>query len=115
MARYVLMLDLKDDPELIAAYRRWHAPGGPPAAVNASIRASGIREMEIYLLGVRLVMLIDAEDSFSFAAKAAVDATDPEVQAWEVLMDRFQQAAPGAAPGTKWTVAERIYALSEQP
>ena len=115
MTRYVLMLDLKDDPELIAAYRRWHTPGGPPAAVNASIRASGIQAMEIYLLGTRLVMLIGADDGFSCAAKAAADADDPEVQAWEVLMDRFQQPAPGAAPGTKWTLAERIYALAEQP
>ncbi|QUD87694.1 L-rhamnose mutarotase [Phenylobacterium montanum] len=115
MRRFVLLLDLKDDPELIAAYRRWHAPGGPPAAVVASIRASGITDMEIHICGERLVMLVEAEDGFSFAAKAAADAADPEVMAWEAMMDRFQKALPWAKPGEKWTPAERIFALAEQP
>jgi len=77
--RHVLILDLKDDPEAIAAYRAWHAVGAPPAAVIASIRASGIEEMEICLAGNRLVMILEAGPAFSFAAKAAADAADPEV------------------------------------
>ena len=115
MARHVLLLDLKDDPELIAAYRQWHAPGGPPAAVIASIRAAGVEAMEIHLCGDRLVMLIEAGPGFSFAAKAAADAADPEIQAWETLMSRFQKPVPWAAPGEKWVLAERIFALDEQP
>lgn len=115
MQRHVLLLDLNDDAEAIAVYRRWHAPGGPPAAVIASIRASGIAGMEIHLLGDRLVMLIEAADDFSFAAKAAADAADPEVQAWEALMDRFQKPTPWTRPGEKWTPAERIFSLAEQP
>ncbi|MEO8112844.1 MAG: L-rhamnose mutarotase, partial [Phenylobacterium sp.] len=51
----------------------------------------------------------------SFAAKAAADAADPEVQAWEALMDGFQKPVPWARPGEKWTPAERIFRLAEQP
>ena len=97
--RHVLILDLKDDPEAISAYRAWHAAGAPPSAVIGSIRAAGIEEMEICLSGNRLVMILEAGPAFSFAAKAAADAADPQVQAWEALMSRFQQPLPWAAPG----------------
>jgi L-rhamnose mutarotase len=54
----VLALDLQDDPELIEQYRAWHRPGGPPAAIIESLRATGITEMEIFLAGNRLVMIL---------------------------------------------------------
>ncbi len=113
MTRHVLLLDLKDDPQLIAAYRRWHAPGGPPAAVIGAIRAAGIAGLEIHQLQDRLVMILEAGEGFSFAAKAAADAADADVQAWEMLMSRFQQPLAGSAPGEKWRLAEKIFDLGE--
>lgn len=113
MSRHCLVLDLKDEPDLIARYRQWHAPGGPPAAVLTAIRASGIEDMEIHLSGNRLFMIIEAGAGFSFEAKAAADAADRDVMAWEALMDRFQEPVPWARPGEKWTPAERIFSLAE--
>lgn len=113
-AHEVLLLDLKDEPAAIAAYEAWHAPGTVPAAVVASIRASGITDMQIFRAGNRLVMLLDTDARFDAAAKAARDAADPEIQAWERLMDGFQQAIPGAAKGVKWTPATRIFALHDE-
>jgi L-rhamnose mutarotase len=113
--RHCLALDLKDDPDLIARYRAWHAPGGPPAAVARAIRAAGIMDMEIYLTGNRLFMVMETGPDFSFEAKARTDAADPDIRAWEKLMWEFQQALPWAAPGEKWLRAERIFALDEQP
>lgn len=115
MTRHCLLLDLVDDADLIAEYRRWHAPGGPPAAVNASIRGADIREMEIWQAGDRLVMIMEAGPAFDPAAKAAGDASDPDVQAWETLMNKFQKRLPFAPDGVKWVAAEQIYALSQQP
>jgi L-rhamnose mutarotase len=113
--RFCFSLDLKDDPELIDRYRAWHAPGGPPAAVSRSIRSAGVELMEIYLVGNRMFMVMEVGPDFSFAAKAAADATDQDVQAWEKSMWEFQQPLPWAKPGEKWVMATRIYALSEQP
>lgn len=113
MARHVLLLDLVDDPESIADYRRWHQPGRTPPAIIRSIRAAGITAMEIHSLGDRLVMVMETGPGFDPAAKAAADAADPDVLAWEALMDRFQKPTPWARAGEKWTPAERIFDLAE--
>jgi len=113
--RLCFALDLADDPALIAEYRKWHRPGGPPEAVNRSIRQAGIEELEIWLTGNRLFMIMEVGPGFDPAAKAESDAADPDVRAWEELMWRFQRALPWADPGEKWVPAEKIYALSQQP
>ena len=114
MRRLCFALDLKDQPELIAAYKRWHTPGGPPAAVTAAIRGAGIEALQIYLTGNRLFMLMEVAADFSLEAKAAADAANPDVIAWEKLMWSFQQALPWSQPGQKWVPTELIYDLAQQ-
>lgn len=115
LRRFCFALDLKDDPELIERYRWWHRPGGPPAAVSRSLLAADIRELQIWLCGSRLFMLLEAGPNYDPAVKAACDVQDPDVRAWERLMWEFQKPLPWAPGGAKWLAAERIYALSEQP
>jgi L-rhamnose mutarotase len=107
--RFCLTLDLKDDPKLIAEYKRYHEQVWPE--IVESIRGSGIHEMEIYLLGTRMFMIMEVDDSFSFEAKGAADRQNPKVQEWENLMWKFQQALPQAKPGEKWLLMERIFKL----
>lgn len=113
--RRVLLLDLKDDPELIARYEAWHAAGAVPKPVVASIRAADIRSMEIFRTGNRLAMVMETGPNFDAAAKAAADAANPDVVAWEELMSSFQLLLPWAGEGEKWLEAKRIFALEEQP
>lgn len=107
--RYCLTLDLKDDPKLIAEYRKYHEKIWPE--ITQSIRDSGVEDMEIYLLGRRLFMVMEVNESFSFETKAAIDRAHPKVQEWEKLMWKFQQALPQAKPGEKWVRMERIFKL----
>ena len=107
--RYCLALDLKDDPRLIAEYKRYHEKIWPE--ITKSIKDSGIEDLEIYLLGTRLFMIMEVNDSFSFAAKAEADRNNPKVQEWENLMWRFQKALPQAGPGEKWILMEKIFEL----
>jgi L-rhamnose mutarotase len=107
--RYCLALDLKDDPKLIAEYKRYHEKIWPE--ITQSIKESGIDDLEIYLLGTRLFMIMEVNDSFSFDAKAKADRSNPKVQEWEQLMWKFQQALPQAKPGEKWLLMKRIYKL----
>lgn len=115
MARHCFALDLKDDPVLIERYKAWHRPGAVPAPVTKAIRAADITDMQIWLIGNRMVMIMETGPSFSFEAKAQADMASDDVQAWERLMWEFQQALPFAAPGEKWMPMRRIYALGEQP
>ena len=115
MTRHVLMLDLVDDPALIQRYEEWHAAGAVPPVVVASIRQAGVVAMQIFRTGPRLVMILDVTAWFDPAAKAARDARDPDVQAWERLMDGFQQPLPWAKAGEKWTPAALIFDLAAQP
>lgn len=109
--RYALTLDLKDDPGLIAEYRKYHEDVWPE--VIQSIKEAGIEDMEIYLLGTRLVMIMEVNESFSFEKKARRDQANPKVQEWEQLMWKFQKALPEAKPGEKWLPMERIFKLKE--
>lgn len=110
MKRYCLALDLKDNEELIAEYEELHRNVWP--AVRESILASGIHQMEIYRVGNRLFMIIEASEDFSFEAKSKLDAANPEVCRWEDLMWKFQQSLPFAAEGSKWLLMDKIYSLT---
>lgn len=109
--RFCFTLDLKNDPALIAEYRKYHEKIWP--AITESIRDTGIEDMQIYLRGIRMFMIMDVNDSFSFDAKARSDRDNPKVQNWEALMWNFQQALPDAAPGEKWLPMERIFQLEK--
>lgn len=107
--RFCLTLDLKDDPTLIAEYKRHHEKVWPE--ITKSIRESGIVDMEIYLFGTRMFMVMEVDENFSFEAKAAADRLNPKVRQWEDLMWKFQQPLPQAAKGEKWMLMERIFKL----
>jgi len=109
--RYCLTLDLKDDPKLIAEYKRYHQKIWPE--ITRSIKEAGIEDMEIYLLGTRMFMIMEVNERFSFEAKKKADELDPKVQEWEALMWRFQQSLPEAKPGEKWLLMERIFSLEK--
>jgi L-rhamnose mutarotase len=107
--RFCLTLDLKKDPALIAEYKRLHEKIWPE--ITKSIREAGIEDMEIYLLGTRMFMIMEVSESFSFEKKAKSDQENPIVREWESLMWKFQQPLEEAAPGEKWLRMERIFKL----
>jgi L-rhamnose mutarotase len=109
MNRYCLTLDLIDDPELITAYEEIHQQIWPE--IYISIKEAGIEAMEIYRLSNRLFMIMEVNDSFSFEKKSAMDAANEKVQEWERLMWKYQQALPGAKPGEKWMLMNKIFEL----
>ena len=83
-------LDLVDDEKLIAEYEAYHQQVWPE--IKKSISDAGIVQMEIYRFANRLFMIMEVNDEFNFAKKAAADAANPKVQEWEQLMWKYQQA-----------------------
>jgi len=109
--RYCLTLDLKDDPQLIAEYKHHHEKIWPE--ITRSIKDAGIEDMEIYLLGKRMFMVMEVHEQFTFEAKAEADRKNPKVREWEELMWKFQELLPETKPGEKWLLMERIFKLEK--
>ena len=115
MPRHYFALDLHNDAETIRAYEAWHRPDRIWPDIVTSIRAAGVRDMEIFRTGNRLVLMMDVEPGFDAAAKASADAANPRVQAWERLMEQFQQHLPWAGEGQKWVPMRQIFSLAACP
>ena len=102
--RYCQTLDLRDSPELIAEYRKRHsqAEAWPKFCRYPGI---GILEMEIYILGTRLFMIVETPLDFDWDTAMERLNTFPQ-QEWEEYMAIFQQAAPGMSSaeeiGNRW-------------
>jgi L-rhamnose mutarotase len=109
MRKYVLALDLKNDPVLIKEYLEYHENVWPE--VTQSTKDAGIEKLDIYLLGTRMIMTIEVSDSFSFEDKLEQDKLNPKLAEWEELMWKFQQSHPNAKPGEKWVLMEKIYEM----
>ena len=112
MQKFCLALDLKNDDELIAAYEKYHQEVWPE--VIKSITGAGILAMEIYRVGNRLFMIMQATDDFSFAKKAEMDNGNFMVNKWEDLMWVFQQPLPFAQSGEKWMLMQKIFDLESE-
>lgn len=109
--RYCQTLDLKDDPKLIAEYRKRHSQAEAWPEILAGIRSVGILEMEIYILDTRLFMILETPLDFDWDTAMAKLATLPRQPEWEEYMSIFQVAAPGATSAEKWKLMERMFHL----
>ena len=109
--RYVQFLEISDDPELIALYRTWHSQEYCWQEVRDGIREVGILEMEIYILGNRLVMIVDTPSDFNWHSAMARLATLPRQAEWEAFVAKFQGCDTNARSDEKWQQMERMFRL----
>ncbi len=109
--RYVQFLKISENPELVALYRKWHSQEYNWEEVREGIRQVGILEMEIYIRGSFLVMIVDTPADFQW--KEAMDrlATLPRQAEWEAFVSRFQGCDADARSDEKWQPMERMFYL----
>ncbi len=110
-SRICMACDLKDNPDLIERYKEYHAPGNAWPEISKSIKDAGIDDMQIFLIGNRLFMIMEVNESFDPEIKAKMDAANPKVQEWEALMMEYQQFLPWDTGGQKWVKMEKIFQL----
>ena len=109
--RYCQTMDLKDNPELIAEYVKRHSEAEAWPEIRAGIREVGILEMEIYILGTRLFMIVETPLDFDWETAMARLATLPRQAEWEAYMSIFQQADATATSAEKWQLMDRMFYL----
>ena len=111
--RYCLTLDLKDNPELIKEYKYWHEAHHIWPEIPKGIREVGITDMEIYLLGTRLFMIVETKPGFDFDSQMGKLSELPRQKEWEAFVSKFQKSSPDAKSSEKWKLMERIFKLPE--
>ena len=109
--RYVQTMDLKDDEQLIAEYRRRHSKEESWQEICDGIKEVGILDMQIFILGTRLVMIVETPLDFDWDSVMARLATLPRQQEWEDYMAMFQKCKEGATSDEKWQMMERMFYL----
>ena len=109
--RYCQTLDLKDDPALIAEYKKRHSESEHWAVIREGIRKVGILEMEIYIIDTRLFMIVETPLDFDWERAMKELATLPRQAEWEEYMSIFQISKPGATSAEKWRLMDRIFYL----
>ena len=107
MKTYLLICDLKDEPEAIQAYVDCHKAVAPE--ILESIGVAGVLQMSIYRWQNRLSMILVGTDDFSFEKKAQLDAANPKVQEWEAFLGQYQTNLPGTPPNWRWALTEKIF------
>ena len=111
--RYCKTLSLEDDPQLIEDYKKVHAKGAGWPEISRGMIDVGILDMEIYIAGTHLFMIMDTVPDFDHEKAMAELATKPRQSEWEEYVSRFQRTSAKASADEKWQLIERIYKLNE--
>ncbi|MDD3810998.1 MAG: L-rhamnose mutarotase [Bacteroidales bacterium] len=111
MKRFCLALDLHDDPEKIRQYRHYHTKEGIWPEIPQGMREVGILDMEIYLLGTRLFMILEVPDGWDFDQEMSRLGRLERQPEWEAFVWQYQVPVPWAKPSEKWVLMEKIFDL----
>lgn len=111
--RFVQTLELKSSEEARMEYIKWHSKEYSWKEVCEGIKEVGILEMEIYIFGNTLVMIVVAPIDFDWATAMSRLATLPRQSEWEAFISQFQGCDSDATSDEKWQMMERIFYLYE--
>lgn len=113
MKQYALTLNLVDDRDKIEQYKAYHRAVWPE--VQECLRVVGIVNMDIYLLGRRLFMMLQAHDAFDPTRDfPRLSTLHPRYKEWQEIMDGYQERVPEAGDGEHWAVMEQVFALTPE-
>jgi L-rhamnose mutarotase len=106
-------MELRNDPLLIEKYKKAHAKGAAWPEISKGMKEVGIIDMEIYLFGSKLFMIMDTVIDFNHETAMAELAKKPRQSEWEAYMSQFQDSSAEATADQKWQLMERIYKMDE--
>lgn len=110
--RYCRTMQLREgDQKFIDDYRHAHSEGVIWKEVIDGIRQVGILEMEIYILGNKLFMIVETPLDFNWDEAMERLAKLPRQQEWETFMSRFQDCSAEATADEKWQMMDRMFHL----
>ena len=112
--RFCKTLNLEDDPQLIEDYKDVHRTENIWPEITQGMIDVGILDMEIYIMGTRLFMIMDTIPEFDHDRDMAILAGKPRQSEWEAFVSRFQKTSSDARADEKWQLMDRIYKLDRK-
>jgi L-rhamnose mutarotase len=111
--RYCKTLQLENDAALINEYKRLHAMGNTWPEITQGMKEVGIIDMEIYLDGTTLFMIMDTMQNFDHDKAMTKLAMLPRQSEWEATVSKYQKTSVSSSAKDKWKLIERIYKLDQ--
>lgn len=111
--RYCKTMELRNDQLLIENYKKAHAKGAAWTEIPQGMKEVGIIDMEIYLLGTKLFMIMDTTVDFDHEKAMTELALKPRQSEWEAHMSQFQDSSAEATADQKWQLMEQIYKMDK--
>lgn len=111
--RYCKTMELRNDPLLIETYKKAHAKGAAWPEITQGMKEVGIIDMEIYLLGTKLFMIMDTTADFDHDKAMTELALKPRQSEWEAHMSQFQDSSAESTADQKWQLMEQIYKMDK--
>ncbi len=111
--RYCKTLQLEDSHELIEGYKKVHAMGNVWKEIEDGMKEVGILDMEIYISGTALFMIMDTTEDFDHETAMTRLGKLPKQAEWEEFVSKFQKSSPNLTAKDKWKLVERIYELNQ--
>lgn len=112
--RYCKTLKLHNDPDLIAKYKTAHGIGQVWPEIRQGMKEVGILDMEIYIHGNILFMIMDTVAEFDHEKAFKELAKKPKQAEWEAHMSQFQVSSADASADEKWQLMDRIFELDQK-
>lgn len=109
--RYCQFLEISDNPELIRLYRECHTREKQWKEIRDGIREVGILEMELYITGNKVCLIVETGMDFDWDSAMARLASLPRQTEWESFVATFQGCSPFATSAGKWTLMDRMFYL----
>jgi L-rhamnose mutarotase len=111
--RYCKTLQLENNPGLIEEYKKLHAMGNAWPEIIQGMKDVGIIDMEIYLDGTTLFMIMDTQHNFDHDKAMAKLALLPRQSEWEATVSKYQKTSLSSSANEKWRLIERIFKLDQ--
>ena len=109
--RYCQFLEIKNDPDLIKRYVECHDSNHFWKEIRDGIKQVGILEMELYIVGNKVVMIVETPLDFDWESAMTKLSTLPRQSEWESFVSEMQGCDPLASSAAKWKLMDRMFYL----
>ncbi len=100
--RYVLTLEIVNDPELREEYIEIHGIGKAWPQITNNMKEMGIKDMELYLDGYRAYLIMDTRKDFDMDKDGEKWSKLPREAEWQQYVSKFQKVDPLSKATEKW-------------